>query len=93
MFRRLAILLLSLLAFVIPALAEVYEGITTAFSSEIVSSDGSGTLESLCVQVGQRVEEGQPLAVLFPEKTFASQDGTVALIQANEGDTVSGEVL
>ena len=93
MFRRLAILLLSLLAFAIPALAEVYEGITTAFSSEIVSSDGSGTLESLCVQVGQRVEEGQPLAVLFPEKTFASQDGTVALIQANEGDTVSGEVL
>lgn len=93
MMKRLAALLLALWVSALPALAEVYQGVTAALSTVTVLSEASGTLESLEALVGQRVEEGQPLAVLASEKTFAAQDGTVALVQAQEGDSLSGEVL
>ena len=91
--RQAMLLLLALFASAAPALAEVYEGVTAACSSVIAVSDVAGMIDSMEIRVGQRLEKGQQLAVLNSEKTFASQDGTISLIQANEGDTVNGEVL
>lgn len=93
MLKRVALLLLSLSALAMPAMAQVYPGTTVALSSEAVVSEISGVLESLEVRAGQRVAAGQALASLAAEKTFAAQDGTVLLIEADVGDTVSGEVL
>ena len=92
MFRKLtAILLLLLLP--AAALAEVYEGSTTALSTVTVQAGVAGVLESLDAQAGDRVEAGQALARVMSEKVFATQDGTVALIYAGEGETADGAVL
>lgn len=92
MFKKLTALALALLLGA-TALAEVYEGTTAALSTVAVVSDAAGTLASVEATVGARVEAGDALLELSGTPTFATQDGTVSLLTAWEGDEVDGEVL
>ena len=93
MFRRLASLSLALLLMAAPALAEVFEGRTVALSTMAIVAPASGILEESDLQVGKRVEAGETLAELRSDKGFSNQDGSVTLIYALEGDSVSGSLL
>ena len=93
MFRRLASLSLALLLLAAPALAEVYEGRTVALSTTAIVARASGVLEKSDIQVGKRVEAGETLAELRSDRGFSSQDGSVTLIYAQEGESVSGSLL
>ena len=73
------------------ASAEVYEGKTAALHVHEIYAEG--TAETVCVEVGQTVSEGETLLTLRTQKIFATQDGTVARVLAGEGDTVDGTVL
>lgn len=92
MFKKLTALALALLLGA-TALAEVYEGTTAATGTVSVVSEASGTLASVEAQVGARVACGDVLMQLSGTPAFASQDGTVSLVTAWEGDAVDGEVL
>ena len=91
MFRKLTVLLLALL---LPAsaLAEVYEGTAAALAAVTVTAERAGVVGA-AVEAGSRVEAGDALAELKPERAFASQDGMVSLVYAGEGDAVDGTVL
>ena len=92
MFRKLTVLLLMLL--MIPAaLAEVYEGTTTALSTVTVTADVTGDVDSVNVRPGDLVQVGDALATLGSEPIFASSDGYVSLINGNEGDDLDGTLL
>lgn len=93
MLKRWLALLLALLSLAAPALAEVYTGTTAALSTVTVRAEDAGAIGAAQVVVGQRVEAGQSLYGMRSERTFAGQDGTVSLVSADVGDTVSGEVL
>ena len=58
-----------------------------------VRAENGGTVESVLALEGQRVGAGDAIVQLKPEKTFATQDGAVALVCAETGDSVDGEVL
>ena len=75
------------------ALAEVCEGRTAALETVQVRAAVGGSVEAVEVEAGQRVAAGEALIRLSAERTFASQDGTVSLVYAESGDTVSGPVL
>ena len=92
MLKKLTALAMALLLGA-TALAEVYEGQTAALSTVAVVSDAAGTLASVETPVGARVESGDALLQLDGTPAFASQDGTVSLVTASEGDEVDGEVL
>lgn len=91
--RWCSLLLLALFSFSSVALAEYYEGKTAALSTVTVCSEETGAVEAVRVLEGQRVEAGETLVQLRPERTFASQDGTVSLVNAAAGDTIDGTVL
>ena len=93
MLKRCAALLLALFCLSAAALAEVYEGCTAALSTVPVLAERDGDVEAVPVLAGQRVTEGEPLARLRAEKTFAAEDGTVSIVNAEVGDDVSGAVL
>ena len=93
MWKKWTALLLGLMCFAVPALAEVYEGSTVARVTETVLAQTGGVVETVAAEVGMRVEAGDTLFQLSSDKTFASQDGTVSLVSAKEGDKVSGSVL
>ncbi len=93
MLIRCAALLLALLCLCGAAFAEVYEGRTAALSTVLVQAEQDGDVEALPVLAGQRVAEGETLVRLRAEKTFAAQDGTISILNAEVGDDVSGEVL
>ena len=92
MLRKLIPLLLALL---LPAtaLAEAWEGRTVALSTQTLRAERAGVVASLAAEAGQRVEAGDVLAELAPERFFAPQDGTVALISAEPGEEIDGDVL
>lgn len=92
MLKKLTALLLMLL---LPgaALAEVYEGVTAALSSVIVTAESAGTVQALEAPAGAHVREGDALVLLRAERAYATQDGIVSLLHTHEGDKVSGEVL
>ena len=93
MWKKWTALLLGLMCFAAPARAGVYEGSTVARVTETVLAQTGGVVETVAAEVGTRVEAGDTLLQLSSERTFASQDGTVSLVSAKEGDTVGGSVL
>lgn len=93
MMKKPAVLLALVLLFSAGALAEVYEGRTAARSTVAVRAEAGGLAETPRVLVGQRVEAGETIVELESEKAFASQDGTVSLVNAEIGNAVSGTVL
>lgn len=75
------------------ALAEVYEGTVAAASEIQVEAASGGLLETLNVDAGCCVEEGDVLGSVRTTRVFASQDGTVASIGVQEGEEADGTVL
>ena len=75
------------------ALAEVYEGTVVAASEIQVTAASGGILETLDAEIGSIVSEGDVLGSLRTTRVFASQDGTVASIQYQEGEEADGTVM
>ena len=92
MLKKLTTLLLALLLGA-TALAEVYEGTTTALSTTAVTAEASGLLQAIGVEAGSHVNAGDALMSLKPERIFAAGDGFVSLVNAREGDAVDGTLL
>jgi biotin carboxyl carrier protein len=92
MMKKLTILLLTLML-TASALAEAYEGTTALMSTAVVTAAASGIVQSLDVEVGSRVEAGEVMASLKPERVFAAQDGSISLVNATEGDRIDGTLL
>jgi len=92
MLKKMTTLLLALLLSA-SALAEVYEGTTVALTTAAVTAEASGQLQALDATVGSRVNAGDVLMALKPERLFAAQDGSVSLVNAQVGDEVDGTLL
>ena len=90
--KKLTILLLTLML-TASALAEAYEGTTALLSTAVVTASASGIVQSLDVEVGSRVEAGEAMVSLKPERVFAAQDGSISLVNATEGDRIDGTLL
>ena len=92
MFRKLTALLMALM--MLPAaLADVYEGTTTALTTMTITADVTGTVDSVTVRPGNRVETSDALVTLGTEPVFASADGYVSLINGDEESAVEGTLL
>ena len=93
--RMIKKLLTLALALLLPAtaLAEVYEGTTAALSTVTVTAGTSGLVQGIDAAAGSRVDAGDALVSLKAERVFASQDGTVSLVNARVGDAVDGTLL
>ena len=91
--RKIIAAMLALLALSGFACAEVYTGVTAAFSEVKICAEADGVLENVCAEAGSMVEAGAALAEYRTGKIFAAQDGTVAAVHAAEGDRCAGTVL
>lgn len=91
--KQIMACLLAALLLTSSALAEVYAGTVAARSTTVLTAEAGGVLEELNVQAGSRVRSGESVARVSSQRVFATQDGTVARIQAEEGDDVHGAVL
>ena len=90
--RFLLIMLAALLA-VSPALADTWAGSVTASATTEIEIPSDGTLTSLNLEVGQRVEAGQVVGGIRETKVFAPVDGSVAAVHLETGDKADGTVL
>ena len=86
--------LMSILAvclFLVPGLAaaEEFDGNVIATESVLVTSPYGGSVESVPVREGQRIEAGDPIAIMHTTKYYASEDGVIRGIFAEPGDAVS----
>jgi len=86
-----AVLVLSMIC--APAMAEVYTGTTVARSTIAVAAEAGGIIDELYVQPGSVIKEGEVIARLRTTKVFATQNGTVSRIHAEEGKEAQGTVL
>lgn len=93
MLKRSITLLFAALWLAVPALAEVYQGETEALSRVAVIAETEGTVSGTACAEGQCVPDGQTICTLRPEKVFSETDGTVSIVYAGVGDSVSGTVL
>ena len=91
--KRLVAVIMALMLLAPAALAEMYRGKAVATEYIAVESGAGGILESLTAQEGAVVAPGENLGRLRTQKVFAAQDGTVARINAGEGDAVDGAVM
>lgn len=91
--RRRIAALIALLALQSVACAEVYAGVTTAFSEVVICAEADGVLESVCMEAGEEIRSGEVIAEYRTQKAFASQDGSVAVIHDHAGDPCGETVL
>ena len=92
MVKRWAALALMLATLCPAALAEVYAGSTVPLNTLTLRAETGGVVET-AIEAGVRVEAGDTLLQTKPDRTFATQDGTVSLVYAEAGDTADGAVL
>lgn len=91
--RRLSALITALLLLCSCAAAEVFEGSTVSDHDTEAISTAGGTLRGLSVIAGEKVTEGQLLATTDPNRLFATQDGTVTIVDYTPGEKADGVVL
>ena len=91
MIKKTISTILALLMICSPALAEVFTGTTVARSTMNITAQAGGIIDELYVQPGSVVKEGEVIARLRTTKVFATQNGTVARIQAKEGKKNTGD--
>ncbi|MDO4355644.1 MAG: HlyD family efflux transporter periplasmic adaptor subunit [Clostridia bacterium] len=65
-----------------------FDGTVVSGVSRAVTTSVGGTVESVAVRAGQKVEAGDVLATLRTEKVYATQDGTVSAVFGAAGDSV-----
>ena len=93
MFKKILAGMLAAALCAAPALAEVYSGVTSAYSTLAITADAGGLVRSLNVEAGSAVNQGDSIAQIEAAKVFARQDGTIARIHASEGSRTEGAVL
>ena len=90
---RFFLVLLAALLAVSPSLADTWAGSVTASATTEIEIPSDGTLTSLNLEVGQRVEAGQVVGGIRETKVFAPVDGSVAAVHLETGDKADGTVL
>ena len=75
------------------ASADSWSGSVTVLETAYVTAPAKGIAETLALETGASVTEGQGAGSVRAEKVFAPFDGTVAAVKAAEGDKVSGTVV
>ena len=92
--KRFLALLAACMLFALPALGETlsYDGTVAAAGEVAVMTEMAGTVESVNVSAGDRVEAGAALATIRTEKVYATTDGTVTGIFATPGDDLDSAV-
>ena len=91
--KKWACLMMGLLLLTASANAEIYTGSTVSNATSWITAEAGGTLEWLQLTVGQWVEADEIVGTTSVTKVFATQDGTVSMVDAEVGDEVSGTVL
>ena len=93
--KKILLLLMCCLLPICQAFALEADGVTACLDSSLVSvlSEASGTLENLSVQAGDMVEKGQSIGNIKAEKVFATCDGTVLHVDAQEGQYLNDTAL
>ena len=75
------------------ACADSWSGSVEALETAFVTAPAEGIAETLKLETGARVSEGETAGSIRADKVFAPFDGTVAAVKAEEGDRVSGTVV
>lgn len=75
------------------ASADSWSGSVEALETVYVTAPAKGILEALALETGAAAEEGETVGSVRMEKVFAPFDGTVTVLEAEEGGEVSGTVL
>lgn len=83
--------ILAVCALLIPGLAaaEEFEGNVVATETVLVTSPYGGTLQTVQVRQGQRIQAGDTIATMQTTKYYASEDGIICGIFAEPGDALS----
>lgn len=88
--RLFAALMAVMLLTPVGALAETsFEGTVTSGSTQVVSAPFGGTVSSVSVKVGDRIQAGDVVATVETTKVYAPQSGTITGIFAQSGDNLS----
>lgn len=66
-----------------------FDGTVVSGVSRAVTASVGGTVESVAVRAGQKVEAGDVLATLATEKVYATRAGTVSAVFGAAGDSVA----
>ena len=82
--KKILALSLTLLFTALPALAEVYSGVTVAGETIAVTAKAESTVDEVYVSSGEIVDEGQTVVTFKTQKIFATQEGTIAEISEDE---------
>ncbi len=82
--KRILLLSLTLLLAALPALAEVYSGVTVASETIAVTARSESTIDEVCVSAGGIITDGGTAVTLRTQKVFATQEGTIAEISDDE---------
>lgn len=72
---------------------ETFDGSVVAGETVAVTAPFGGTVTALEIREGQLVSAGDTVATLSTTKVWATQDGTVSGVFAQEGDSAEGTVL
>lgn len=88
--RLLAAMAAALMLLPGSALAEVsFEGTVSSAGTRVVSAPFGGTVGSVSVKAGDRVQAGDMVAEVETTKVYAPQSGTITGIFAQEGDALA----
>jgi multidrug resistance efflux pump len=87
--RMMSILAAGLLLIPGLAVAEEFEGNVVATSTVLVTSPYGGSLATVQVRAGQKIEVGDTIATMATTKYYASEDGTIRGVFAQPGDALS----
>lgn len=73
------------------AAAEQFEGNVVATETDLVTSPYGGTIATVAVREGQKIEAGDTIATMQTTKYYAQEDGIIRGIFAETGDTLSSQ--
>lgn len=75
------------------AVAEVYEGMIVARNWQTLLSESTGTVSSVNVREGDKIQPGDVLATLKPISIYSPIDGIVSTVSCQEGEKSEGEII
>ena len=84
---------LAIALYLCGASADSWNGSVAALETAYVTAPADGIAETLKLETGATVTEGETVGSVRAEKVFAPFDGTVTVLDAAEGDEVNGVVL
>ena len=91
--KLLAALIAACLLAPCAALAEVWQGTAEAGRTTVVTAETGGVLDWIGVEPGDAIGAGEVIGEIRTTKVYATQDGTVATLSIQAGDSADGTVL